>query len=76
MINSRDIAGVQQNHISPKTFLDHNRHKIDNQFDMSRDDVMQVDKNGVENNSDLDNTLNTGLCHLYDLPIESESLGI
>ena len=52
MKNSRDVADVQENHFSSNFLLENNHHIVDNQFDMSQDNLIQNEH--VEFGNDID----------------------
>ena len=56
MTNIRAISGVQENHFSSNFLLEYNHHICDNQLYMYHDNLMQIDDDKVENNSDVNIT--------------------
>lgn len=76
MINSRDIVCIQENNFYSNFLLEHNHYKVENQFAMSHNDVIQIDNTNVHNNSDPDDTLNDVFRPLYILPLKHERLMI
>ena len=76
MTNSRPIAGVKENHFSSNFLLKKTHDKVDNQFDISHDHLMQINNDEIGNNSDVSYTQNDELNPIHVLHIAVESLDI
>ena len=76
MTNSRAVDGVQENHFSSNFLFENNHHIVDNQFDMSQYNLIQIEHDEVGNNSDVNLTYNDETDHIQVLPIPVELLDI
>ena len=76
MTTSRTIVGVQENHFSFNFLLENNHHIVHNQFNISKDHLMQIEQYEVGNNRYVNLACNDEIDHIQVLPMSAELLDI